>query len=96
MTNTKPFDAAEFLDTDEDIAAYLSEAFRDGDAHVIAAAVGAVARARGMTGVARATGLSREALYTSLSPQGNPRLSTLTSALHALGYDLEVRKREMA
>jgi probable addiction module antidote protein len=48
MSYTKPFNAAEFLDTDEDIAAYLCEAFRDGDANVIAAAIGVVARARGI------------------------------------------------
>ena len=90
-TETKVFDAAEFLDTENDVAAYLVEAFRDGDPHVIASAVGAVARARGMTKIAKSTGLSREALYNSLSSEGNPRLSTLTSALRAIGFELAVR-----
>lgn len=89
-TETKPFDAAEFLETDEDIAAYLKEVFEAGDPALITAALGAVARARGISGIARETGLNREALYRALSPEGNPTLSTLTAVTKSLGFRLSV------
>ena len=39
------YDAAEFLDTDEDIVAYLNAALEDGDPSLVSAALGDVARA---------------------------------------------------
>lgn len=87
---TTKWDSADYLDTPEDIAAYLEAAFEDGDAKVIAHALGVIARARGMTQIAQETGLSREALYKTLSPTGNPRLSTLLGVLKALGVRLDV------
>jgi probable addiction module antidote protein len=69
---TKPFDAAEHLNTEERIAAYLADVFHEGDAAEIAAAIGTVARARGMTEIANKAGITREALFRSLSAGGNP------------------------
>ena len=69
---TTVFDAADYLETEEDIAAYLTEALATGDTAVVTLALGAIARARGMTRIARATGLSRESLYRALSADGNP------------------------
>jgi probable addiction module antidote protein len=72
--------------------AYLEAALEDGDAAVIAAALGDVARARGMTDVARKAGLGRESLYKALSPGGNPELSTILRVLKALGLRLRAAR----
>lgn len=52
-----------------------------------------VARSRGMTEIARKTGPGRQALYKSLSEEGNPMLETLVAVLSALGLELTVQKR---
>lgn len=86
---TKPFDAAEFLKTPEEIADYLEEAFEDGDPAFIAAALGDAARAQGMGKIASETGLSRESLYRALSKDGNPELATVLKVMDALGLRLK-------
>jgi probable addiction module antidote protein len=70
------------------MAAYLDAALEDGDPAVITAALGDIARARGMSEVALRTGLGRESLYKALSPHGNPGLATVLRVLHALGLGL--------
>ena len=87
-TQTRPWDAADYLETDEDIVAYLEAAFDDGDPGLIAAALGDVARARGMTNVAAKSGLGRESLYKALSPNGNPEFATVLKVMQALGLRL--------
>ena len=86
--HTRPWDAADYLETDEDIVAYLEAAFDDGDPGLIAAALGDVARARGMTKVAAKAGLGRESLYKALSPNGNPEFATVLKVMQALGLRL--------
>lgn len=88
-----PFDAAEFLDDDKAIGAYLMEAFESGNPGEIAEAIGTVARARGMTQVAREAGVSRESLYRALSKDGNPELSTLLGVMKACGMQLAARRK---
>ena len=88
MLNAKPFDAADYLDSPEMIAAYLTEAFESDDPAAIAMAIGAVARARGMSAVAEQTGLSRENLYRSLGGEAKPEFATILKVLHALGIAL--------
>jgi probable addiction module antidote protein len=85
------FDAAEYLRDEADIAAYLEAAAADEDPRVLAAALGDVARARGMSELARKTGIAREALYRSLSVDGNPELATLTKVLRAFGMRLAIQ-----
>jgi|SRR5690242_10622065 probable addiction module antidote protein len=87
-TRTRLWDAAEHLKSDDDIAAYLNAAFEDGDPALIAAALGDIARAKGMTNVARSAGLGRESLYKALSPQGRPELATVMKVVQALGLKL--------
>lgn len=82
------WDVAEHLDTPEAISEYLIAAFEDGDPGLIAAAIGDVARAQGMTDLAAKTGLARESLYRSLSADGNPSFSTITKVLQAFGVHL--------
>jgi probable addiction module antidote protein len=90
-TKTRPFDPATYLDSEEAITAYLSDALDSNDPGFIANALGVVARAHGMTQVAREAGLSRESLYRTLGQDGNPELSTLLRVLGVLGLRLSVR-----
>ena len=85
---TTLWDVAEYLDKPEAIAEYLEAAFEDGDPALIAAALGDVARAMGMTQLAGKAGVTREALYKALSPTGDPRLSTFLGVMKALGIKL--------
>lgn len=87
-TKTRPWDAAEHLETAEDIAAYLEAALEEGDPKLIAAAMGDIARAKGISQIARETGLGRESLYKALSPEGNPEFATVLKVLRALGLKL--------
>jgi probable addiction module antidote protein len=87
-TVTTPWDPAEHLDTEEDMAAYLEAALEEGDPVLVAAALGDIARAKGMTQVAREAGLGRESLYKALSPGGNPEFATIMKVISALGLQL--------
>lgn len=89
---TTVWDPARHLRTKKDIAAYLEAAFEDGDAAVIAAALGDIARATGMAKVAKAAGVTREGLYRSLSANGNPELDTILKVAKSLGLQLTVKK----
>jgi probable addiction module antidote protein len=87
-TDTTPWDPADHLRTDEDMAAYLEAALEEGDPTLVAAALGDIARAKGMTQVAREAGLGRESLYKALSPAGNPEFATILKVVAALGLQL--------
>ena len=84
----RPWDAADYLETEEDVVLYLEAAFEDGDPGLIAAALGDVAKAKGMTKVAADAGLGRESLYKALSPDGNPEFATVLKVIRALGLRL--------
>lgn len=86
--STRTWDAADHLQSREDMAAYLEAALEDGDAVVVAAALGDIARASGMSALAREAGLGRESLYKALSPSGNPELATVLKVVRALGLRL--------
>ncbi len=88
ITKTRPWDVVESLDSDDRIAAYLEAALEENDAALIAAALGDIARAKGMTDIARQPGLGRESLYKALSPEGNPEFSTVLRVIRALGLRL--------
>ncbi len=92
---TKPFDAAKYLKTDEQIAGFMSEALATGDPAFIAHSLGVVARAKGMTDLARTTGLSRESLYRALSEEGSPELGTVMKVIGALGLRLAAEPAEV-
>ena len=87
---TRPFDMANYLESDEDIAEYLRQVLEEGDAALLAAALGDVARARNMAQLARDTGLTREGLYKALSGEGNPSMATVMKVMKALGLKLSV------
>lgn len=87
--NFKVFDAAEFLDSEELIAAYISDAMEDRDPDVLLSALADVARARGMAKLAKDSGLGRENLYKTLSPGAKPRFETIMKIINALGVKLQ-------
>ena len=87
-TKTAGWNVTEHLKTKEEREAYLNAAFEDGDASVIAAALGDIAKAEGMSKVAKRTGLGRESLYKALSPDGNPALSTILKVIRAFEFNL--------
>jgi len=87
MIKTEPFDAARYIDTAEAQAELLNDALASGNAAYVAQALGVIARARGMT---------REALYKSLSEEGDPRLTTLLGVLEALGVTLHAEIKPAA
>jgi len=88
MANFSPFDAADYLDNEETISAYITAALEDANPDVFLAAVRDVARARGMAQLAKDAGLGRESLYKALSPGAKPRYDTMLKLLHALGVKL--------
>jgi probable addiction module antidote protein len=81
IIQTYPWDAAEHLETKEDIAAYLEAALEDGDPSLVIAALGDIARSKGMTHIARETGLGCESLYKALLIEGNPEFATVLRIL---------------
>jgi probable addiction module antidote protein len=89
-TETRPWDIVDSLDSDERIAAYLDAVLEDGDPQLIVAALGDIARAKGMTEVARNAGLGRQSLYKALSPDGNPEFATVLKVIKSLGLRLTV------
>ena len=82
------FDAAEYLDSEQAIAEYLSIMMEENDPALLAAALGDVARARGMAQIAEASGVTREALYRALRPGAQPRFDTIQRVMTALGVKL--------
>ncbi|HLJ70386.1 MAG TPA: addiction module antidote protein [Roseiarcus sp.] len=90
---TTRWDPVDDLKSPEDERLYLEAAFEDGDPAIIAAALGDVARARGMAKIAEEAGLTRDALYKSLKSGGNPTLATLIRVADALGYRLAIQAK---
>ena len=88
MTKITPFDAADYLDDEETIAAYLSAALAENDPDAFLQAIRTVARARGMAQLARDSGLGRESLYKTLAPGAKPRYDTGMTLVNALGVTL--------
>ena len=91
MRNNKTtlWDAAEHLETTEDMVTYLETALEDGDTALISAVLGDLARAKGMTEIAEKTGLGRTSLYKALSPEGHPEFETVLKVINALGLKLK-------
>ena len=87
------WDPVDDLKTDEDVALYFQACVDEdpGDGSLVRAALGDIARARGMSQLARDTGLAREGLYKALSPEGNPEFATVMKVIKALGLKLGVQ-----
>ena len=88
MSTLQKWDVVDHLQTEEDMALYLEACLEEGDPALVVAALGDIARARGMTQLARDTGLTREGLYQALSADGNPSFATVMKVMNALGFTL--------
>ena len=84
------FDTVDYLGTKKDIAAYLSAVLEDGDPALFVAAIGDIAKARGMSDIAKKSGVTREALYRALKIEARPRFETVAKVVHALGMRLSI------
>lgn len=96
MIKTTPFDAAEYLDSDEMIAEYLTAVLEEEDSNLFVAALGDIAKARGMAQIAAETGLSRESLYKSLRSGSKVRYETVQKILKALNVKLSAEAADAA
>ncbi|NLY57794.1 MAG: putative addiction module antidote protein [Gammaproteobacteria bacterium] len=85
------FDLADYLDSEEMIAEYLSQVLAEGDTDELLQAIGHVAKARGMSQIAKDTGLGRESLYKAFAPGAKPRFETVMKVMHALGVELHAQ-----
>lgn len=85
------FDLADYLDSEEMIAEYLSQVLAEGDTEELLQAIGHVAKARGMTQIAKDSGLGRESLYKAFAPGAKPRFDTVLKVMHALGVELHAQ-----
>lgn len=85
------FDLADYLDSDEMIAEYLSQVLVEGDTEELLQAIGHVAKARGMAQIAKDTGLGRESLYKAFAPGAKPRFDTVLKVMSALGVELHAQ-----
>lgn len=84
----KRFDVADYLDSEETIAEYLNAILEDNDPALLLAAIGDVAKARGMQQIAQDSGLDRDGLYESLAPDAQPKFETVMKVLKGLGVQL--------
>jgi probable addiction module antidote protein len=90
IKNLPKFDVVDHLKTDKDIAGYLTAVLEDGDPALFIAAIGDIARAKGMSDIAKKSGVTRESLYRALKIEARPRFETVTKVIHALGMKLSV------
>lgn len=84
------FEVVDYLKTEENIAGYLTAVLENGDPALFVAAIGDIARAKGMTDIAKKSGVTRESLYRALKIEARPRFETVTRVIHALGMKLTV------
>jgi len=85
---TKVWDVSEHLTSPEAIAEYMTAVLEDGDPDLLLAALGDIAKAKGMSKLASETGLGRESLYKALSPGAKPRYDTILKVMRGLDIHL--------
>lgn len=89
-----------FRDHPREVDAYLAEIFaeyaRDGDSAALLASLRIIAKVKGISALAEQTGMTRQGLQKALSSKGNPRLDSINSIMHALGYRLKPEKLRLS
>jgi probable addiction module antidote protein len=90
---TSKYDPAEYIETKEDVIAYLEAALEENDSEFLFKTIGYIARSKGMAQIAKELNLNREGLYTALSPQGNPSFITIARVLDNLGFQLSIKQK---
>jgi probable addiction module antidote protein len=93
MLKTTEWDPAKYINSKEDVIAYLETALEENDTELLLAVIGDISRSKGMTAIAKELNLARESLYRSLSPEGNPSFSTILKVLDVLGYQLQLKQK---
>jgi probable addiction module antidote protein len=93
MLKTTEWDPAKYINSKEDVTAYLGAAFEENDTEFLLSAIGDIARSKGMTQIAQELHVARESLYRSLSPEGNPSFSTVIKVLDILGFQLQIKQK---
>jgi len=88
------YDPVEYIETKEDVIAFLEGALEENDPEFLFKTIGYIARSKGMAQIARELNLNREGLYTALSPQGNPSFVTIARVLDNLGFRLSVQLKK--
>ncbi|HSN93891.1 MAG TPA: addiction module antidote protein [Anaerolineaceae bacterium] len=91
---TKNWNAADFIETEEDARAYIEAALEEKDLSLFSAALGEIARSKGMTALAKKTGMGRTSLYKALSADGQAQFSTIIKVLDALGYRFSILPKD--
>jgi len=89
MSKVTTFDVAEYLDSEEMVAEYLSQILADGDTDELLEAMGHIAKAKGMSQISKDTGLGRESLYKTFQAGAKPRFETVMKVLDSFGVKLQ-------
>lgn len=90
MVTVTQWDASEYLEDEQGMIAYLNAVAELNDPQLLQAALGDIAKARGMKEIAQEAGVGRESLYKSLSHDGNPSFQTIMKVVSALGGRLTI------
>ncbi|MDR3338198.1 MAG: putative addiction module antidote protein [Treponema sp.] len=96
MFKTTEWDPAKYINSKEDVLAYLEAALEENDTELLLSVIGDIARSKGMAQIARELNVARESLYRSLSPEGNPSFSTVMQVLDILGFQLSLKQKATA
>ena len=90
------YDPAKYIETKEDVIAFLEGALEENDPEFLFKTIGHIARSKGMAQIAKELNLNREGLYTALSPKGNPSFITIARVLDNLGFQLSIKQKMLA
>ncbi|MDR3247554.1 MAG: putative addiction module antidote protein [Treponema sp.] len=96
MLKTTEWDPAKYINSKEDVRAYLEAALEENDTELLLSVIGDIARSNGMAQIAKELNVARESLYRSLSPKGNPSFSTVMQVLDILGFQLSLKEKATA
>ena len=90
------YDPADYIETRDDVLAYLEGAFEENDPEFLLETIGHIARSKGMAQIAKELNLDRAGLYKSFSPDGNPYFFTVMKVLDNLGFRLSLQQKQVS
>jgi len=90
------WDPARYINSKEDVVAYLEAALEENDPDFLLSVFGDIARSKGMTKVAKEMNLDRKGLYRALSPDGNPSFKTIFKLIDILGLQVCLKQKSIA
>ena len=92
ITFTK-YDPAEYINSKEDVIAFLEGALEENDPDFLLRTIGHIARSKGMTQLAGELKITRKGLYKALAPDGNPSFKTVFKLLDLLGLRIRLEQK---